>query len=81
MNQTIAFHHSVFNLDRFSAWFARMIRVIAYRYERHMTLNKLANLDCHMLDDIGLTHGDLNTVTFKRTFESRNKFDLQDIGR
>ena len=81
MNQTIAFHHSGFNLDRFVAWFARMIRVIAYRYQHHMTLNELAKLDSHMLADIGLTQGDLNTITFKRTFDSRNKFDLQDIGR
>ena len=81
MNHTTVFHRSGFNLGRLAGWFARMIRAIADKYERHVTLNELANLDRHMLDDIGLTRGDLNTVTFKRTFESRNKFDLQDTGR
>ena len=81
MNHTTTLHHTSFLRDQLAGWFSRLIRAVIERYHRHVTLNELANLDSHMLEDIGLSRGDLNSVTFKRTFESRHRFDLQDLGR
>ena len=81
MNHTTALHDAGFSRGRLPGWLARMIHAVIDSYDRHITLKELANLDSHMLEDIGLSRGDLNTVTFKRAFESRHKFDLQDLGR
>ncbi len=81
MNHPTTLHDTGFLRGRSASWFSRLIRTVTDSYNRHVTLSELANLDNHMLDDIGLRRDDLSSFTFKRTFEARQKFDLQDLGR
>jgi uncharacterized protein YjiS (DUF1127 family) len=81
MNNITALRDTHFPHGRLTGWVARMVCTVSESYGRHATLKELAALDGHMLDDIGLTRGDLNAVTFKRAFESRHQLDLNARGR
>ena len=81
MNYTTALNGTSFLRGQLAGSIDRMIRAVTERYARRATLNELAALDSHMLDDIGLTRGDLNAVTFKRTVESRHRINLHDGSR
>ena len=80
MNNIITLQDTHFPRGRLSGWVGQIVRAVSESYSRRATLKKLAALDSHMLDDIGLTRGDLNRLTLKRGFESQHQLDVRALG-
>ena len=81
MNNITALQDTLFPRGRLSGWVSQVVRAVSESYSRRATLKKLAALDNHMLDDIGLTRGDLNRLTLKRGFESQHQLDIRAGGQ
>jgi uncharacterized protein YjiS (DUF1127 family) len=81
MNNIIALQDTLFPRGHLNGWVSRAVHAVSESYNRRATLKKLATLDNHMLDDIGLTRGDLNRLPFKRGFGSQNQLDIRAGGR
>lgn len=80
MNNITALQDTLFPRGHLYGWVSRMAHAVSESYSRRATLKKLAALDSHMLDDIGLTRGDLNRLTLKRGFDSQHQLGVRNGG-
>ena len=76
MNNINVLQDTLFVRGRFNGWLSRMTHTVLEIYNHHATLKTLSSLDSHMLDDIGLTKGDLNSRKFRRRFASQYKLGI-----
>ena len=80
MNNITALQDTLFPRGHHNGWVSRVAHAVSESYSRRATLKKLAALDSRMLNDIGLTRGDLNRLTFKRGFGSQTQLDVRTGG-